>query len=78
MSDHEGKLRIGYTNGFETLADSIKTLREHINVVKKEPNKVDINEIDTVFKRIEDNNKTCKENSDAYVQYIEANKRPTT
>jgi hypothetical protein len=72
LSDHEESLRTGYSNGFQSLEDSVKSFREHINVVMKEPNKVDIKEIDTVFKRIEKDNKACKENSGAYVQFLES------
>lgn len=74
MGDLEEILRRGYVNGFDSLERSISALREHINVVKKEPNKVDIHEIDAVFHDVEMNEKACKINSDTYVKYLEENK----
>jgi hypothetical protein len=75
MSDHEEERRRGYTNGLVTLGKSINALREHIDVVKKEPNKVDINEIETVFNHIEINEEACRVNCNAYVKYLGDNKR---
>jgi hypothetical protein len=74
-SSHEDILKRGHTNGFDTLEASIKALREQINVVKCEPAKFDINEIEVDFKKIETDEKICRGNSDAYIRYLEYNKR---
>ena len=73
MSDHPEDLKRGYPNGFEALENSISVLREHINVVKKEPHKIDINEIEKVFSNIETDEKICWTNSDKYIKYLENN-----
>jgi hypothetical protein len=73
--DHAEDLRNCRNNGFVALEEAISALREHINVVKKEHQKIDINEIELMSKRVEDSEKECKINSDIYIKYLQDNQR---
>lgn len=73
MSDHEARLKANQENSFLPLHDSIKALKEYSEIFRREPHKFDQKTYDKLVKDVDDAEADCKEQVDAYIQYLEEN-----
>ncbi|MGH9926228.1 MAG: hypothetical protein ACREAS_04980 [Nitrososphaera sp.] len=73
IEDYEDTLRHQKDNGFVELEVAIISLKEHLDAVKKEPQKLRESELNKVMKELKNKERICRINCKAYINHLEKN-----